>query len=60
MQTIVFIYPFESSLAVVSKMNMQGNMYDKIFRENMEAALPGIIENLLGLKMNGALDQITW
>jgi hypothetical protein len=60
MQTIVFIYPFESSLVVVSKMNMQGNMYDKIFRENMEAALPGIIENLLGLKMNGALDQITW
>jgi len=27
----------------------QGNQYDKIFRENMEAALPGIIEHLLGL-----------
>jgi hypothetical protein len=27
----------------------QANQYDKIFRENMEAALPGIIEHLLGL-----------
>jgi hypothetical protein len=27
----------------------QANKYDKIFRENMEAALPGIIEHLLGL-----------
>ena len=27
----------------------QANQYDKIFRENMEAALPGIIERLLGL-----------
>jgi hypothetical protein len=27
----------------------QANQYDKIFRENMEAALPGIIEHVLGL-----------
>lgn len=27
----------------------QANQYDKIFRENMDAALPGIIEHLLGL-----------
>lgn len=27
----------------------QGNEYDKIFKENMEQALPGLIEHLLGL-----------
>jgi len=27
----------------------QANKYDKIFRENMEAALPGIVEHVLGL-----------
>jgi predicted transposase/invertase (TIGR01784 family) len=27
----------------------QVNQYDKIFRENMEAALPGVIEHVLGL-----------
>jgi hypothetical protein len=27
----------------------QPNKYDKIFRENMEAALPGIVEHVLGL-----------
>jgi predicted transposase YdaD len=31
------------------KQNNQTNQYDKIFRENMEAALPGIMEHLLGL-----------
>ncbi|MEO8399855.1 MAG: hypothetical protein ABI550_08595 [Ignavibacteriaceae bacterium] len=36
-------------MAKASKENQQGNMYDKIFRENMEAALPGIIAHLLNL-----------
>jgi hypothetical protein len=27
----------------------QVNQYDKIFRENLEAALPGLIRNLLGI-----------
>jgi predicted transposase/invertase (TIGR01784 family) len=29
--------------------NPQVNQYDKIFRENLEAALPGLIRNLLGI-----------
>lgn len=29
--------------------NPQVNQYDKIFRENLEAALPGLIKNLLGI-----------
>jgi predicted transposase/invertase (TIGR01784 family) len=29
----------------------QANQYDKVFRENMEAALPGIIEHVLGLEI---------
>ena len=29
--------------------NRQVNQYDKIFRENLEAALPGLIRNLLGI-----------
>ena len=29
--------------------NRQVNQYDKIFRENLEAALPGLIKNLLGI-----------
>ncbi len=29
--------------------NPQVNQYDKIFRENIEAALPGLIRNLLGI-----------
>src|ERR1700749_1088388 len=29
--------------------NLQVNQYDKIFRENLEAALPGLIKNLLGI-----------
>lgn len=29
--------------------NQQINQYDKIFRENLEAALPGLIRNLLGI-----------
>ena len=29
--------------------NLQVNQYDKIFRENLEAALPGLIRNLLGI-----------
>ncbi len=29
--------------------NPQGNEYDKVFKENMEQALPGLIEHLLGL-----------
>jgi hypothetical protein len=29
----------------------QANQYDKVFRENMEAALPGIIEHVLGLNI---------
>ena len=36
-------------MAKAFKENLQGNMYDKIFRENMEAALPGIITHLLNL-----------
>ena len=36
-------------MAKAFKENKQGNMYDKIFRENMEAALPGIIAHLLNL-----------
>ena len=31
------------------KSNPQVNQYDKIFRENLEAALPGLIRNLLGI-----------
>jgi predicted transposase/invertase (TIGR01784 family) len=30
--------------------NSQINQYDKIFRENLEAALPGLIKNLLGIQ----------
>src|ERR1700737_4676353 len=29
--------------------NQQVNQYDKILRENIEAALPGLIKNLLGI-----------
>jgi hypothetical protein len=29
----------------------QGNKYDKIFRENMEAALPAILKHLLGMEI---------
>jgi predicted transposase/invertase (TIGR01784 family) len=29
--------------------NAQANQYDKIFKENLEAALPGLIKNLLGI-----------
>ena len=36
-------------MAKAFKNNQQGNRYDKIFRENMEAALPGIIAHLLNL-----------
>ena len=36
-------------MAKAFKQTQQGNMYDKIFRENMEAALPGIITHLLNL-----------
>ena len=36
-------------MAKAFKENQQGNMYDKIFRENMEAVLPGIITHLLNL-----------
>ena len=36
-------------MAKAFKNNQQGNIYDKIFRENMEAALPGIIAHLLNL-----------
>lgn len=36
-------------MAKTSQINLQGNRYDKIFRENMEAALPGLIKNILGL-----------
>lgn len=28
----------------------QANQYDKIFKENIEAVLPGLIENILGIK----------
>ena len=31
------------------KSNSQINQYDKIFRENLEAALPGLIRNVLGI-----------
>jgi hypothetical protein len=34
--------------------NIQANQYDKIFRENMEAALPGIMEHVLGLKITSS------
>ncbi|HEY5393010.1 MAG TPA: hypothetical protein VIJ92_01400 [Ginsengibacter sp.] len=36
-------------MAKAFKENLQGSMYDKIFRENMEAALPAIITHLLNL-----------
>ena len=34
----------------VKQRNTQVNQYDKIFRENIEAALPGLIRNLLGIQ----------
>lgn len=33
----------------VKQPNRQVNQYDKILRENIEAALPGLISNLLGI-----------
>lgn len=39
-----------------SKDNKQGNKYDKIFRENMNAALPGIIRHVLGLHIVHSID----
>ena len=33
----------------VKQKNTQVNQYDKILRENMEAALPGLIKNLLNI-----------
>ena len=33
----------------VKRGSQQVNQYDKIFRENIEAALPGLIKNLLGI-----------
>ena len=38
------------------KNNQQGNVYDKIFRENMEAALPGIIACLLNLDIINSIE----
>jgi hypothetical protein len=38
-------------MAKRSKDGKQANQFDKIFRENMEAALPGIMEHVLGLKI---------
>src|ERR1700733_11018147 len=39
----------KSSTKKVKKRNPQVNQYDKILRENIEAALPGLIKNLLGI-----------
>ena len=30
-------------------MSKQSNQYDKIFRENLEAIIPGLMENVLGI-----------
>jgi predicted transposase/invertase (TIGR01784 family) len=43
-------------MANAFKENQQGNMYDKIFRENMEAALPGIIAHLLNLHIVNSVE----
>lgn len=32
-------------------MSKQSNQYDKIFRENLEAIIPGLIENVLGIRV---------
>ena len=39
----------KSGTQKVKKRNPQVNQYDKILRENIEAALPGLIRNLLGI-----------
>jgi len=39
----------KSSSKKVKQRNQQINQYDKILRENLEAALPGLIRNLLGI-----------
>src|SRR6266566_6201739 len=39
----------KSSSKKGKRRNPQVNQYDKIFRENIEAALPGLIRNLLGI-----------
>src|SRR6201996_4728065 len=36
-------------MAKVKSNSKQVNQYDKILRENIEAALPGLIKNLLGI-----------
>jgi len=43
-------------MAKAFKDNRQGNRYDKIFRENMEAALPGIITDLLNLHIVNSVE----
>ena len=40
----------KSSNKKYKQRNRQVNQYDKIFRENLEAALPGLIKNLLGIQ----------
>ncbi len=39
----------KSGTLKVKQSNQQVNQYDKILRENIEAALPGLIKNLLGI-----------
>jgi len=39
----------KSSSRNIKQRNQQVNQYDKILRENIEAALPGLISNLLGI-----------
>ena len=43
-------------MAKAFKDNKQGNKYDKIFRENMEAALPYIIVYLLNLDIVSSIE----
>jgi predicted transposase/invertase (TIGR01784 family) len=39
----------KSGTKKVKQQNRQVNQYDKILHENLEAALPGLIRNLLGI-----------
>jgi predicted transposase/invertase (TIGR01784 family) len=39
----------KSGTKKVKQKNRQVNQYDKVLRENLEAALPGLIKNLLGI-----------